>query len=768
MARSVRTHHAAIYQKRGRLHRKLLRLRQNGQNPILRAGTMAQLSIEQTFELAMQHLRAGRIAQAEPLVRQVLAQSPEHTDAMRCLAAIASQQQRNVEAIELLRRVVELEPDYAEAHYDLGIVLRDNGQLDAAISEFRHAVALDADFAEALLNLSIALRASGQLDQAITVARQLVALTPDVLTAHGNLAILLQQTGRFDDAVAEFRQVLALKPDDAGTHYNLGNALKDSGKLDEAIAACRQAIKFDPRFPAARNNLGSALMDQKQFDAAIAAYHEAVAIAPGDAEARSNLGKALNAKGLLAEAADAFGQATILNPKSADAFSNLGAVLKGLGQIDEAVAAYRQAGHLDPPNVKIDDDLLYALLFHPAWDAPSIAAEHRDWHRRRAEPLAKLIQPHPNDPNPDRRLRIGYVSPDFRDHVVGRNIIPLFRQHDRQGFEIFCYSQVNRTDAITSEYQRLADGWHNCVGESDDQVADQIRKDKIDILVDLALHLVNNRLLVFARKPAPVQVTFAGYPGSTGLTAIDYRLSDPYLDPPEMDESIYSEKTVHLPDSFWCYDPLDSADIAINPLPALGSGVLTFGCLNTSGKVNNNVLALWAKVLGQVENSRLLLMAPIGIHRSRIMEHFQKEGIGGGRIEFVALQSRRNYLETYHRIDLGLDTFPYNGHTTSLDSLWMGVPVISLVGNRVVGRAGWCQSSNPGLPELAALTPEQFVHISAGLAGDLPRLDALRSTLRRRMEQSPLMDAPKFARSIEAAYRRMWRTWCKAAPVGNQ
>jgi predicted O-linked N-acetylglucosamine transferase (SPINDLY family) len=258
-----------------------------------------------------------------------------------------------------------------------------------------------------------------------------------------------------------------------------------------------------------------------------------------------------------------------------------------------------------------------------------------------------------------------------------------------------------------------------------------------------------------------VQVTFAGYPGSTGLTAIDYRLSDPYLDPPGMDESIYSEQTVRLPDSFWCYDPLDAADIAINSLPALNSDKVTFGCLGNFCKINPTVLSLWAQVLRQMENSRLLLLAPPGSHRQRTVDQLRGLGIDAGRVEFAPRQSRRAYLELYHRIDVGLDTFPYNGHTTSLDSFWMGVPVVSLVGQTVVSRAGWCQLSNLGLTELAANTAEQFVKIAAELAHDLPRLAALRSTLRGRMERSPLMDAPKFARSIEAAYRLMWRKWCE-------
>jgi predicted O-linked N-acetylglucosamine transferase (SPINDLY family) len=291
-------------------------------------------------------------------------------------------------------------------------------------------------------------------------------------------------------------------------------------------------------------------------------------------------------------------------------------------------------------------------------------------------------------------------------------------------------------------------------------MAEQIREDCVDILVDLKLHTSDNRLLVFARKPAPVQVTWLGYPGSTGLSTIDYRLSDPYLDPPGMDESVYSERTIRLPNCFWCYDPLDGRNVPVGPLPAMETEVVTFGCLNYFGKINNGILDLWAKVLRQVEGSRLALLASPGSHRQHLLDRLTEQGIEPNRIEFKGPQPHVKYLERYHRIDIGLDSFPYNGHTTSLDSLWMGVPVVTLAGQTAVSRAGWSQLSNLGLTELAGSTPEQFVRIAVELANDLPRLKDLRSTLRPRMEASPLMDAPRFARNVEAAYRRMWRDWC--------
>jgi predicted O-linked N-acetylglucosamine transferase (SPINDLY family) len=356
-------------------------------------------------------------------------------------------------------------------------------------------------------------------------------------------------------------------------------------------------------------------------------------------------------------------------------------------------------------------------------------------------------------------LRIGYVSADFRIHVASFFTAPLLSQHDHRQFEIFCYANVAHPDELTDRLRSCADGWRSIVALSDQQVADLVRSDQIDILVDLAMHTAGNRLLVFARKPAPVQVTWLAYPGTTGLSAIDYRLTDPYFDPPRLFDDCYSEESFRLPDTFWCYSPLAETP-PVNALPALQNGSITFGCLNHFCKINDGVLALWAQVLQAVPQSRLLLLTPRGQARERVLAKLAPAGIAASRLEFADRQPRREYLQQYQRIDLALDPFPCNGGTTTLDAFWMGVPTVTLVGKTVVGRAGWSQLCNLGLQELAAQTPEQYVARAAQLAGDLPRLQELRATLRQRMQQSPLMDAPRFARGVEQAYREMWRRWC--------
>ena len=643
----------------------------------------------------------------------------------------------------------------------LALQRHQTGRLGEAEQLYRQVLAGHPGHADALHFLGVLAHQTGHNDAATDLIRRAIAAAPALAEAHGNLGTILRDMGQLDDAIAACRQAIALRPDLAEAHNTLGNALRDKGQLDQAIAACRQATVLNPNYAEAHYSLGVALKDKGLLDEAIAAYRQAIALRPNFSDAYNNLGIVLKDAGQLDEAIAAGRLAVSANPADAAAHTNLGVVLGTTGRMDEAITSARQAVTMpgsDPPS---HSNLIYALHLHPGYGPRQIAEELQRWNLRHAEPLRKEMQPHANDGSPDRRLRVGYVSPDLCDHVVGRNLLPLFRQHDRRQVEVFCYAQVPQPDAITAEFQKHADHWRDIVGLSDEQVARQIRDDRIDILVDLALHTANNRLLVLARKPAPVQATFAGYPGSTGLTAIDYRLSDPYLDPPGMDESLHSEQTLRLPDSFWCYDPLENGDIPINSPPALEKGFITFGCLNNFAKVTGPMLQLWARAMTQTANSRLIMLAPKGDHRQRTADRLAQAGIDPRRITFASPRPRRQYLELYHRIDLGLDTFPYNGHTTSLDALWMGVPVITLVGQTAVSRAGWCQLSNLGLQELAGHTADQFVTIAVELARDLPRLRELRATLRGRMQASPLMDAPRFARSIEAAYRHMWRNYCQ-------
>ena len=633
----------------------------------------------------------------------------------------------------------------------------------------------------------MSLHQAGRLAEAEKIYRQILRQHPDSADALHLLGVLAMQQGQFDAAAELIRQAVQFNPDYAEAHFNLGLALTNLGKSEEAIAACRQSLRLKPALADAHYILGNALRNIGQLDEAIESYQEAIRIKPDYAEVHSNLGNALKDK----------------------------------GQLDQTIASYRMAIQLKPGLSGTQSNLIYIMHYHPACDDEIIQQELRRWNQQYAAPLKTHIQPHPNNRDPSRRLRIGYVSSDFHDHASAFFLLPLLRHHDREQFELYCYAQGAHGDEVAREMKSLVHHWRQIEALTDANVAALIRRDQIDILVDLKLHTAGNRLLIFAQKPAPVQATWLGYPGTTGLDTMDYRLTDPHLDPPGSDSahgaiasgispspgtpgegwgdglgtdrstfaqqknpSPYpsprlqgegtkandvrcnrhdsahcSETPIHLPDTFWCYDPL-TTEPAISAPPCLETGFVTFGCLNNFCKVNENVLRLWAQVLKNADRSRLILLCPEGSHRQPLLDLLQREGIDPGRIEFIGRLPRRQYLELYHRIDAGLDTFPCNGHTTSLDSFWMGVPVVTLVGPTVFGRAGLSQLSNLGLPELIALTPEQYVEIAAGLASDLPRLAELRRTLRPRMLASPLMDGPRFARNIGAAYRQMWRTWC--------
>ena len=826
---------------------------------------MFQLTLAQALELAVQHHQAGRLPQAESLYRQILAQQPNHVEALHLLGVLATQVGKHDAGLELIDRAIALEPRFYlalcnrgnilrdlkrhdqalasyrqalalkpdspevlvsigsllfdtdhqddaiaafrsaialnpnlfQAHNNLGNALKDKGQLDEAIAEYRRAVVLNPQSAEARSNLGAALEKKGQNIDAIAVCRQAIAINPnfpEVYTILGkalfgndqlepaiaafrqaialrpdadmynNLGTVLIRTGRLDEAIVALRQAIALAPLHADAHGNFGVALKDKGQLEDAIASLRQSRVLDPQSSETLNNLANALSAAGNINEAIATFQQAIALRPDFYEAYTNLAVVLQKAGRVDSAVSAAIQAMAIGSSNIEALNNLGVALKDKGQLDEALAAFRQVLVVKPEDHEAHSNLVFDLLYHPDYDARALAAEAARWNARHAEPLRKFIQPHTNDRTPDRRLRIGYVSPDFREHPVARFLLPLLAHRDRSQFELVGYSQSSKSDAFTHRLAALMDRFHSTVGLPDADFADLIRRDQIDILVDLAMHTAGNRLLVFARKPAPVQVTWLGYPGSTGLTAIDYRLSDPYLDPPGADESVYSETTLRLPDCFWCYQPAIDRPPEVSTLPVLATETITFGCLNNFCKVSAPTLSTWAAILRAVPTATLLLHAREGTHRPHLLERLARENVDPARLRFADFVPTDKYFTQYHHIDIALDTFPYCGGTTSCDALWMGVPVVTLAGQTAVSRGGSSILSNLGLTELIAHSTDEYIRIAASLATDLPSLVALRTSLRTRMEASPLMDAPRFARGVESAYRRIWQHWCATPP----
>jgi protein O-GlcNAc transferase len=747
--------------------------------------------------------QAGHDEAAVGWIRQAIVLNPNHGAAYCNLGEAYRALGRLEEAIATCRRALELEPNYPEAHLNLGAALSDAGQLDEAMAAYRRAIALRAGYPEAHNNLGAALAGQGRRDEAMAAYRRALDFKPDLPEAHKNLGNALRDNGQFDEAIAAYRRALQLKPnypealnslgialrergrlDEAAAayrralglqpdypeaHNNLGAVLAGQGQLDEAIAACRRALELKPDYAEAHNNLGAALVARGRVDEAIAACQHALDLKPDYAEAHNNLGNALKDQGELDEAIAAYRHALDLKPDYPEAHNNLGNALKDQGELDEAIAAYRRALQIMPESAYAHNNLVYSLHLHPGHNARTISEEHQRWNRRFSDPMKPFLQPHANDPAVTRRLRVGYVSPDFLDHAVGRYVLPLLERHDGEQFEILCYSGVARPDWMTERLRALAGParWRNTVGVPDARLAEMIREDGVDILVDLTMHAAGNRLPVFARQPAPVQVTWLAYPGGTGLHSIGYRLTDAHMDPG--DAPAWSvEEPVRLPDCWCCYEPVGDAP-EINALPALSAKGVTFGSLNNFAKVHEGVLALWVRVLEAVKGSRLLMLCPKGRARERVRAFFGARGIATERVELAGFLPRWEYLSLYQRIDLGLDPFPFNGMTTTCDALWMGVPVLTLPGKMPASRAGLSLLSTVGLAELAATSEEDYVRMAVELAGNLRRLANLRATLRARMRASPLMDAPRFARNVETAYRKMWQVWCAGqAPIRKE
>jgi protein O-GlcNAc transferase len=627
-----------------------------------------------------------------------------------------------------LRQAFRLKPEDPDIHNNLGSALQDNGNLDEAIAVFRDGVRLKPNEAEICNNLGNALNEKGEFSEATDFCLRAMQLRPEYPGAFNNLGNALRGLRQLEKALVAYRRAIELKPDYVEAHMNLGIVMHDLGRLDEAIEACGQAIRFEPTCAAAHYNLGNMLQRQGRILDSIAAHREAIR----------------------------------LRPNYAMAYCNLAGALMDMGELDESLAASETAAQLNPDSALVFSNLVFFGLLHPDFDAGRNLEVARRWAAQFELPLAGEIHPYANDRSPGRRLRIGYVSPDFREQAVGRFLVQLIPNHDREKVEVFCYSDVRAGDTLTAKFRQWADGWRDSSSWSDSELAGRIRADQIDILMDLALHTNGNRLLVFARKPAPVQTTWLGYPGTTGLASMDYRLTDRYLDPPGEEDEFYSEKSVRLPHCFWCYGPnVPATEVSL--LPALSAGCVTFGCLNNHPKVSGAVLDLWASVLSAVPNSRMVIYMMPDRQRSTIAR-FSDAGVEANRIDFVTRQPMGKYFEEYRRIDIALDPFPYAGGTTTCDALWMGVPTVTLRGRTAVGRGGVSILSNVGLGDWIAQNPAQYVSIAKEMAKNLPKLAELRAGLRSQMEKSPLMDGEQFAADMEATYREMWKNWCQRVP----
>ena len=700
---------------------------------------MSRLTIEQAMQRAIAHHTAGQLPQAEQLYQQIVSVQPGNAEALHLLGVANGQTGRLDPAIDLITQAIAIAPNNPAYYFNRGLFLEKQEKLSQAGEDYQRAVDRN----------------------------------PAYLEAHIHLGNIWRRQGDLDRALACYKAALSFRPDSAEVHVSVGNILQDREQFDEAITNFQTALKIAPGHALAAANLTLCLIQQgverfkaEQFAPGLESFRQAVRISPNDANAQTKLANAFNLRGMSDEAIEGYHRAIKCYEELPDAREDLSATWRVLGNvvgetgdISGAVAAYRRALEFNPNSRLASDSLLFSLPSDPTADAAEILRESVAWNDRIVSQLKPVFQPHLNEKTADRRLRIGYVSAEFNCHVASFYFLPLLTAHDREKFEMFCYANIEKADEITDIMRERCENWRDIYSLSDEEVAEQIRRDRIDILVDLTMHMGNGRLPVFAFKPAPVQVCWLGYPGTTGLAAMDYRLTDPYLDPPGQHDEFYSEKSIRLPETFWCFEARSTTS-HVNALPAASNGFITFGCLNNIRKVNPSVLELWAKVMLAVKNSRLLMLAPMGKPRELILDKMKSNGVARDRIEFVDRQPRMAYLDTYNRIDFGLDTFPYNGHTTTLDSLWMGVPVLTLVGKTIVARAGLSLLTNVGLTEFIAHSPEEFVRKASEISTDLSRLSTVRAGLRNKITNSSLMDTTRFARGLEDALRTIWKIYC--------
>lgn len=739
--------------------------------------------------------RAGRWAEAEASLRRAIALNPAYAEAYNNLGNGLQARQDYAEAISCYRqaithkaayfeaynnlgnalqaagdlvaavdsfgRALAYRPDYAVAHNNLGHALKAQGRTEAALDSYRRAVELEPDFSKAWLNLGNALLEQGDLPAALDSCRRALALEPDGAEAHDSLGNVLQASGEVDMAIVHFRRAIALTPAYAEAHFDLGNGLRQLGLWEAALAAYRQAISLKPNFPPPYNNAGDILKNQGQFEAALAYFERALVLDPAYVEAHNNRGLVLQEQGRLDDAIACYRHALALRPDYAVALNNWGRALSSQGQFEQALQCFRQALSVQPEFAVVHSNLLFHLNHATALPPAAYLQEALCFGAQaaaRAQPYTAWPVDAAVPASAPPRLRIGFVSGDLRLHPVGYFLESVLAHLDRDRFELVAYVTRPGEDALTARLKAGFSEWRSLVGLNDRQAAAQIYADGLHILVDLAGHTADNRLPVFAWKPAPLQVAWLGYFASTGVAAIDYIIAD-WQVLPMSDANHFSETPWRLPDCYLCFTP-PSDPVEVGPLPCLAQDGFTFGCFNKLNKMNDAVVALWARVLHAVPDARLLLKSKELIDAAQcqaVSRRFALHGIDPARLILEGHTPRSAYLADYRRVDLALDPFPYPGGTTTVEALWMGVPVLSRRGDRFLSRAGESLLTAAGLGSWLAADEHDYVAKARAFAADRAGLAALRAALRAQLLASPLCDAERFAAHLGDAFSQMWQ-----------
>ena len=774
-----------------------------GRHDDARAGYESVLAAEPFHVLARYNLgvlefQQGAYAEAAEAFRCALAQAPERADVRVALARVCQRLGDNDEARRQFERALDIDPNLRSARQNLAVLLIESNQLDEAektiapalnetpndgtflalkarcltrqdklddgIAAWREAVAAAPENVTHRIELAHALRRRGDRDEALAITEKCAADAPDNVNALNAFALMLGEARRDEEAADLYRRALKLQPGNQHLIQNLARHYDSMSRYSESIPLWRTRVQAAPNDPMSHFCLANALTGLRNFEEAIEVYEEALKIDPNHMPSLINMATALSNKGRIQDAIDAYEKVLRARPNFAEVRSNYGNILKDIGLAEESVDHYRRAFALNPKFLPARNNLLMAIHYMPDIAPREVFEEHV----RAGIEIAgsKAIPAAPKrDRDPARRLKVGYVSPDYRVHPVGYFIEPLLRGHDRDAVETFGYHCSGRPDSATERIKALFDHWCEARRLDDDALDERIRKDEIDILVDLTGHTANNRLAVFARRPAPVQVTYLGYPDTTGIPAIGYRLTDAWADPPGESDDFATEQLIRLPHGFLSYrPPADSPDVG--PLPAASAGHATFVSFNNLSKTHPRVLATWAEILTKAPSSRLRLKSRMfrdDRTRERFFDTFAGHGIDRERIDLIdSVPSVTEHLDQYNATDIALDTFPYNGATTTCEALWMGVPVVTVAGHSHVARVGVSLLNAIGITETIADDRDEYVRIAVELANDVERLAALRAKIRPAMQAAPCHDPKTFARDVEAAYRGMWERFCEA------
>lgn len=683
---------------------------------------------------------------------------PRNAEALHLLGIIEAQTGNAPAALNLIDRAISINAENFRFHLNRSLVLQQFGRLDEALSSCDTALVLNPDYARAMNSRGAILERLDRFDEALGSYDRAVTMKSDYLEAVINRGILLYHRGRLSDALASYDRAIAINPRCAEAYNNRGLVLQRLSRFAEALDSFDSAIALKPDYAEAFNNRGFILHRFGRFQDAVASYEEALALAPGFIDALNNIGVSFHRLNRFEDALESYRRALAIHPDSAEALCNRGQILLIRGEINEAIACLKRAAETTH-NPAVHSAFIFGLNFDPSASAAAKQAERRNWAARYAEQLVEAAAPNNNDSDPNRQIRVGYVSSYFRRSASAQSFGGVITNHS-DGFYVICYSDTTISDDVTARIRARADQWHDTAGQSDQELADLIRFDRIDILIDLVGHMAGNRLLVFARKPAPVQATAWGEPTGTGLPVMDYLLADKTL-VPECEESVLAERVIQLPNflGYWSPDCVP----APGPLPARKNGYVTFGCFNRLEKLSPAVITTWAAMLRELSNAKLILKDKTlenGAQRDRLRRIFAENGVSPDRVMLRAESDIATHFTMYNGVDIALDPFPHSGGMTTLDALWMGVPVVTCPGETISSRLAAASLVSLGLHEFICPDWDNYTSTALAAANDLDRLSDLRSRLRGLIAASDFGDPVRYSRALESAYREMWRNFC--------